>query len=121
MLDAFIVEASRRKQVYSLHTPAGEEKAGPAPPPSSVRAIVEKRGAIYIYDAIRLTWQEFQELYHIVKDSLEQYGRGRRRELERTNAFFVAMLFLTSGSAVKLIAVNLKPSCSLWKDLSRLV
>jgi hypothetical protein len=62
--------------------PARRRTPEPAPPPFSVRAIVEEHDPDYIYDAIRLTWQEFQELYHIVKDSLEQHGRGRRRPNE---------------------------------------
>jgi hypothetical protein len=91
-----------------LYTPDQKKNPRAHPPPFLVHAIIEKHGANYIHDVIRLTWQEFQELYHIVKDSLEQHGRGRRRKLERIDAFFVAMLFLTSGSTVRLIAVSLK-------------
>jgi hypothetical protein len=83
MLDTLIKAASRREQAYPLHTRPEEE---PAPPPFSVPAIVEKHGSDYIQDAIRLTWQELQELYHIVKDSLEQHGAGQRPKLEHIDA-----------------------------------
>jgi hypothetical protein len=48
-----------------------------------------------------------------VKDPLEQHGCGRRQKLKGINAAFVAMLFVTSGRTVKLIAMNLKLSGSL--------
>jgi hypothetical protein len=113
MVEAFLEAASRREQAYPLHIRPEEKPLEPALPPFSVRAIVEKHGADYIHDGICLTWQQFQDIYYIIRDSLEQHWRGRIRKLERIDAFFSAMPLLTSGSRLRIIAVNLKLSGSL--------
>jgi hypothetical protein len=104
-LDDFIAAAGRRAQVCGQ--PGDEEEPDPPGPPFSIRAIVEEHGNDYIRSAIHLMWQEFQDLFLIVEHSIRQKGRGRRRKLDEMDRLFVLMIYLTSESTIKKIAVNL--------------
>jgi hypothetical protein len=73
-----------------------EEAQGAERPPFPIRGIVDERGPDCIHSAIRLMWEEFLELYQVVKPSIKPKGRGRRRNLARIDPFFVLMLYLTS-------------------------
>jgi hypothetical protein len=74
MLDAFIAVAHRRKRAYIQQTQREEGSLDPLVLAFSIRAIVDAHGFNYIRAAIGLIWEEFQELYHIIKGSLEQRG-----------------------------------------------
>jgi hypothetical protein len=115
-LQLFIDTAEERRKTIRQSLQSGEkdEQAEPEPPeePFSIMALVQKSGGDSIQKALCLTWEEFQDLFGIVKRSMTQLGRGRRRSLEKIDRFFILMLYLTSGSKLKNIAVHLGLSIS---------
>jgi hypothetical protein len=86
-LKPFIEAAERRDEAYAEASDGNEEEDENDPnapdEPFSIAALVAQSGGDYIQRALHLTWEEFQDLFRIVKHPLSQTGRGRRRSLER--------------------------------------
>jgi hypothetical protein len=62
-----------------------------------IQRIMDERGPDYVRHATSLTWEEFLELYWIVKPSTEQKGCGRWRTLARIDRFFILTFYLMSN------------------------
>jgi hypothetical protein len=116
-LEAFFDAHDERVAAYSEQSRQNQEgeqeQLDDSKKPFSIVAIVAEYGGDYIQRAIHLTWEEFKELYRIVKHPMSQTGRGRRRSLERIDRFFILMLYLTSGAKFKHLERELKLSLAL--------
>jgi hypothetical protein len=76
-LDAIIAAAARRAKIYDPPSCDAEEEDDhkPAQPSFSIRAIVDEHGEDYVRQGVRLSWDEFRELFQIVEHSMSQRDR----------------------------------------------
>jgi hypothetical protein len=116
-LDRFIEAPQRRREAEREGSPPHEEEENHGVPPTqplfSVTALVGERGAGYITHSIGFAWEEFLELFNLLEPSLTQKGRGRRRQLEQIDRFFIFILCLTSGFQYRSVsaATNVAMTC----------
>jgi hypothetical protein len=115
MFDDFIAATQSREDHYRDRLSDDSEEDSELPPQSifPVEQLVRDHGANDVGQLIRLTWEEFQELFSLVKTSLTQSGRGRPRKLESIDQFFLFLLYVTSSSTLTRLAAGLSLSVSL--------
>jgi hypothetical protein len=90
-LAAFVEATQKRNQAFQDHSDVGEEEepepAEPAVPIFSIHNIVREYGPGYIAEAFKFSWDEFQYLFDMVRQSLRQSGLARKRMLDLIDRF----------------------------------
>jgi hypothetical protein len=89
-------------QAFRDHYDVGQEEetepAELAVPILSIHNNARESGPGYMAEAVKFSWEEFQDLFNMVRRSLRQSGRGRMQMLDSIDRFFIFLLYLTYGS-----------------------